>query len=133
MRRLLLLLTLALLGGCATHTRETNLQTTLDGYGAALRWGDFKSALRYVDPEVLKADPPSSLQMARYAQVRVSLYDVKATEALDDTTVTQVVEIGLINRHTQHERRILDHQTWKYNPQTERWWLESGLPKIVGD
>ncbi|HET8897808.1 MAG TPA: lipoprotein [Rhodanobacteraceae bacterium] len=132
MRRLLIALVIALLlSGCATNRIQKQLTQTLDGYGATLRWGDFESALQYLDPEVLKKEPPSALQLARYKQVRVSQYEDSGPQAVSDTEVRQRVVIGLINLHTQRERSIIDNQVWKYDATAERWWLESGLPKIV--
>lgn len=131
MRRIFVLLAIVALSGCATQKMESQLQTTLDSYAAALRWGDFQSALAFVDPAVLEKQPLTKLQLARYAQVRVSGYDVDGTVATSDTSVEQVVKIGLINKNTQGARQIVDKQTWRYDTKAERWWLESGLPQIV--
>jgi hypothetical protein len=38
------------------------------------------------------------------------------------------VEIRLVNRNTQVERTLTDHQRWTYDPVAKRWWLVSGLP-----
>lgn len=130
-RAFALVLAAALLAGCATNKVETLLTQTLDSYAATLRWGDFESALQYVDPAVLKANPPTALELARYRQVRVSMYDASGPQPVSDTEVRQRVAIGIINQHTQRERAIVDNQTWKYDAAANRWWLESGLPKIV--
>jgi hypothetical protein len=131
MRRILPVFALLLLAGCATHKVENQLTQTLDAYGAALRWGDFESALEFVDPTVLKAHPPTSLELARYKQVRVSAYEEQGVQTISETEVHQRVTIGLINVHTQVERSIADNQVWKYDAAQQRWWLESGLPQIV--
>jgi hypothetical protein len=81
---------------------------------------------------VLKAHPPTSLDMARYAQVRVSDYnEVSGPVPVGENEVRQVVQIGLINIHTQSERTIADRQLWRYDPDNKHWWLESGLPDIT--
>ncbi|MDN5923998.1 MAG: hypothetical protein L0H70_03245 [Xanthomonadales bacterium] len=133
MRRISLLLAIIVLGGCATQKIQNALQPTLDGYAAALRWNGFEPALQYVDPATLKAHPLTDLQRARYAQVRVSSYDVQGSRAISDTRVEQMVEIGLINKNTQAARRITDKEQWRYDAKAQRWWLESGLPEIVAD
>ena len=45
-----------------------------------------------------------------------------------DGSVEQTVEIRLVNRNTQIERSVIDHQRWRYDPATKRLWLTSGLP-----
>lgn len=133
MRRIsivLVLLTL-LLSACASDRRDTALTTTLNAYANAMRWGDFQSALQFVDPEVLKAHPPTDLEMARYAQFKVSGYDDGAgPKPTSETEVQQLVQVSLVNINTQAERTVLDRQTWHYDPVKNRWWLMSGLPNI---
>lgn len=132
--RFLLLLLAAFvltLGGCATQSKNTLLEQTLNAYASTIRWGDIASAMEYIDPEVLKANPPSELQLARYKHVRVSGYETKGPQPVSETEVRQRVVIGLINIHTQTQRDVVDNQVWKYDPVAEHWWLESGLPRIV--
>lgn len=119
------------LGGCATQGKDTLLDKTLNAYASTIRWGDIASAMEYIDPEVLKSRPPSELQLARYKHVRVSGYETNGPQPVSETEVRQRVVIGLINIHTQTQRDVIDNQVWKYDPVAERWWLESGLPKIV--
>ena len=70
--------------------------------------------------------------MARYKQVRVSDYDSGSGPVpIDDTHVQQTAQISLINIHTQAERSLVDHQTWRYDEKTQHWWLTSGLPDIT--
>ena len=135
MRRILstlVVLSLLLLAGCATRTRSDALTTTLKAYGSTLRWGDFQSAAQFIDPAVRAAHPPSSLELARYQQVRVSEYDDGAGPVpTGDFDVQQTAQISLVNIHTQSERTIVDHQTWHYDEKTKHWWLTSGLPDIT--
>jgi len=135
MRRYLLPL-LALLAmlcaGCATDQRNQALIHTLSAYGSTLRWGDFQSALQFVDPKVREANQPTALDLARYQQVRVTGYDDGAGPVPDgENVVRQVVQIGLVNINTQSERTVIDRQTWRYDPEKKRWWLVSGLPDIT--
>jgi hypothetical protein len=32
--------------------------------------------------------------------------------------------------HTQSVRTIVDHQVWRYDPDKNHWWLETGIPNI---
>ncbi|HEX7731753.1 MAG TPA: hypothetical protein VF415_03835 [Rhodanobacter sp.] len=137
MRRLLLPLAASaalLLAGCAQNTRSDSLVATLNAYGSAVRWNGLESALQFVDPAVLKAHPPSDIDLARYQQVRVSDYDDGAGPvALGDDEVQQTVRISFVNVHTQAERSIVARQVWRYDDKAKHWWLESGLPDIRQD
>ena len=137
MRRILCLfavLSVLLLAGCATRQRSDSLITTLNAYGSAVRWGGFQSALQFVDPEVREAHPLSQLDLARYQQVRVSDYDDgNGPTASGENEAKQIVQLRLINIHTQAERAVIDRQTWRYDEKEKRWWLTSGLPDITQD
>ncbi|MGA7298464.1 MAG: hypothetical protein WBW92_13285 [Rhodanobacteraceae bacterium] len=128
---LLLVAAVLSLAGCATRTKESLLDQTLNAYAGTIRWGSIASAAEYIDPAVLKNNPPSELQLARYQHVRVSGYETNGPQPVSETEVHQRVVIGLINVHTQTQRSIIDNQVWKFDPESKRWWLESGLPKIV--
>jgi hypothetical protein len=134
MRRILItLVALATLSlaGCATDQRNDALTNTLNAYASTVRWGDFNSALQFVDPKVREAHPLSSLEMARYQQYKVSGYDEgKGPVPSGKFEVSQVVQINLVNINTQAERTVTDRQTWRYDEAGKHWWLESGLPDI---
>lgn len=134
MRRLtflLVLCVLALLTGCAAEKRSNTLTTTLSAYAGAVRWNGLASAASFVDPEVLKKNPPTDLDLARYQQVRVTDYDDgNGPTPLSDTEVQQTVKISFVNLHTQVERSVVERQLWRYDAKTSRWWLESGMPDI---
>ena len=128
----LLALVAMLCAGCATDQRNQALVTTLNAYASTLRWGDFQSAQQFVDPKVREAHPLSSLDLARYGQVRVTGYDEGAGPVPDgENQVRQVVQISLVNVNTQSERTVVDRQSWRYDPEKKRWWLMSGLPDIT--
>ena len=137
MRRILgtlAMLAVVALAGCAAQTRSDSLTTTLKAYASTLRWGDFASAMQFVDPEARTAHPVSALDMARYRQVRVTEYnDDVGPVPVNDMEVRQTVRISLVNVNTQAERTITDQQTWHYDAATSHWWLTSGLPDIPRD
>lgn len=134
MRRLLTLLallTVLLLAGCASDRRNQSLTTTLNAYASTVRWGDFQTALQFVDPKVREEHPPTPLEMSRYTQFRVSGYDDgQGPAASGENEVRQIAQIGLVNINTQAERTVIDRQIWRYDPEKNRWWLTTGLPKI---
>jgi hypothetical protein len=129
---LALLLLPLLLAACATkqHSRDL-LQVALYDYQGAIRWGNFSGALDFIDPETLKKDPVSALELKRYDQIQVTGYTVMGGASPEEGRHQQVVEIRFINRHTQAERSITDQQQWRYDAEARRWWLVSGLPDIT--
>lgn len=129
---LILVLSVALLAGCASKTRSDALTATLTAYGSTLRWGSFESAQQFVDPAVRKAHPLSSMDKSRFKQFRVSDYDDGAGPVPSgDFDVEQTVQIRLINVNTQGERSVIDHQKWHYDAESKHWWLTTGLPDIT--
>ncbi len=132
MRRLLMTgIGLLLLAGCATmQNKNTSRDETMDGYAAALRWGDFSGAWNYVDPAVRAAHPLTPQQKALYNTVKVAEYDASGLVATDPDTVRQTVQISLIVKSSQRVYSVLDHQTWHWDAKAKHWWLESGLPDI---
>ena len=131
-RRLIpvLVLLLAALAGCGVGSQQDIRQTTLFNYAGAIRWGHIDDAWSMVDPEYARKHPMSALDRERFEQVQVTGYLVKGTQMLSETEMAQVVEIRLINRHTQAERVITDRQLWRWDEDARCWWLTTGLPKI---
>lgn len=132
MRRIVIAVcTLLLLSGCAALQKKDQLRDdTLEGYAAALRWGDFQSAWNYVDPAVRAAHPLSAQQKALYDTVRVAEYTASGPTATDPDTIRQTAQISLIVKTSQRVYQVLDHQTWHWDAKAKHWWLESGLPDI---
>ena len=129
---ILVLVSLLLLAGCATQKRSDTLDTTLRAYASAVRWGDFQSAVVFLDPKTRADKMPTALDLARYKLVQVSGYDAGNGPVPDgENQVRQIVHINLINVSTQSERSIVDRQTWRYDETTKHWWLTSGLPDIT--
>jgi hypothetical protein len=125
-RLALLLLCLALLacGGGSGLRRLTDYEA----YGSAVRWNEFDRAVDYLDPQLRARAPLTDLERERLNQIRVTGYTVKRSDQTSETEMEQLVEIRLISVHTQVERVVLDRQRWRYDPETERWWLMTGLP-----
>ncbi|NCT69045.1 MAG: hypothetical protein GXC76_15565 [Rhodanobacteraceae bacterium] len=130
---LLLMLSCALLGACATEkmrSKQTVLDETLRSYAATIRWGDIERAQAFLDPKLRETLAPSALDLARYRQVAVSGYSEQPATPVGDNEVHQLVQIELVNLNTQSARSILDRQVWRYDEASKRWWLVSGLPDI---
>jgi len=132
MRRIVIVgVALLLLAGCATLQNKNTLRDdTLDGYAAALRWGDIQGAWNYVDPAVRAERPLTAQQKALYNTVRVAEYTASGPTATDADTIQQTAQISLIVKTSQRVYNVLDHQTWHWDAKAKHWWLESGLPDI---
>lgn len=131
-RWLMLLALAAFVAACASRERSTQLDETLRHYSELVRWGEWAAAADYYDPEMRAEEPISALEMERLAQFRVSGYRDRALEITPDgRRARQSVEIRLYNVHNMAERVIVDHQTWRWDEEAERWWLTSGLPDVT--
>ena len=135
MGRISLILLAVLLAACgSTQKSEADLlQATLLEYGKAMRWGEVDQVLGFMDPEVLAANPIPALELERFRQVQIAGYRDQGPVMLDETHASQVVQIDLINRHTQQVRSVVDRQQWRLDREAKRWLLMSGLPRITDD
>lgn len=122
------LVLLALLVACGGSGKRSPLEQTLYTYSSVIRWSEFDKAVAYLDPQAQAATPMSALELERLKQYQVSGYDVRSSEQVGDGEYLQVVEIRVVNRHTQAERSLTDRQRWRWDPEAKRWWLASGLP-----
>ena len=129
--RFLLVAGLLLLAGCATQKHARDLLTvTLYDYAGAIRWNRPDAAAKWLDPEI-EAIRVKPIDLERFAQVQVTGYEVKGSEQISENEYAQVVELRLVNVHTQTERVVLDRQIWRYDAEPRQWWLTTGLPKLT--
>jgi hypothetical protein len=115
-------------GGCARVEKENRrqvLDAALDAYRSSLRWAYYETAYGHLHPD-------SRTGIAQgLDNVRVISYEVVRPPLMTDETQTraeQVVRIGYVLRDEQVVRSLSDRQDWRYDPQTERWWLFSDMP-----
>lgn len=132
-RVMLMLGLLAVVGNVAAfggRGKARELQEIQDEYAAAIRWNNIEGAVSVVDPEYLKAHPPTELQLARYRQLQISGYNVLRTGNTKDNEVQREVEIRMINRNTQAERSVRVRESWRWDARSKKWWLSNGLPDL---
>jgi len=129
----MLLSSLALmLAGCAMAPSSMNPQEdALESYALAVRWSEYADAWAHVDPVLRQLQPLTELEMERFKQFQVTGYDLKGRGPAPDGGLQQTVEIRLVNRNTQLERTMVDHQHWRWDPAAKRYWLTSGLPDFT--
>jgi hypothetical protein len=128
-RALIILGVAALLSGCPQTKSDKNLSETLKQYETIVRWAQWDAAADFVSTEYQEENPITRLDMDRLRLFRVTQYLVRSSAPIDDGNgLVQVVEVRMFNKSQARERTIIDEQYWKYNPETERWKLHSGLP-----
>jgi hypothetical protein len=133
MPRVLSILALAcllVLAGCATQNRADTLDTTLRAYASAVRWGDFQSAMVFLDPKTRADHTPSALDLARYKQVQVSGYDAGSGPVPDGVNQVHQPDQRRLAVRAQHRRPpdlalrrnhqalVADQRTAGYHPGT---------------
>ena len=129
LRTLLVLGMATLLTGCPQTKEDKDLSETLTQYESIVRWAQWDAAVDFVSPEYQREHPITRLDLDRLRLFRVTQYVVRSSAPVDGGMgLLQVVEIRMFNKNQARERTIIDEQYWKFNPQTERWQLHSGLP-----
>jgi hypothetical protein len=133
LKHVLVMVFAVLLAGCGSQKKADVklLEETLRQYASTVRWGEIEQALGFIDPEVLKADPVEPFQLERLRQIQVAGYRERgAYTFIGELRVRQVVQVELVNRHTQEARSAVDVQEWRFDPVARRWWLMTGLPRF---
>ena len=111
---------------CAHDFGLMKLDEQVNGYGAAIRWNQFKKATEY-----LTSPPQRSPDWARLKETKVTAYRVLSRERSPSGSVmTQNVEIGYILPGSVVEKTLTDNQRWHYDDDRNRWLLDSGLPGL---
>jgi hypothetical protein len=129
--RLLLVMTMLFAVGCGTAGSTRNASAnTIDDYGVAVRWSELEQAWQFVDPAVREQQPLTDLERERFKLIQITGYDVKNKTEAPDGGIDQTVEIRLINKNTQIERSVVDHQRWRWDAAGKHYWLVSGLPNL---
>jgi len=119
----------ALLSGCPQTKEDKDLSDTLQQYETIVRWAQWDAAIDFVSTEYQEDNPITRLDLDRLRLFRVTQYIVRSAAPVDEGKgLIQVVEIRMFNKNQARERSIIDEQYWKFNEQTERWKLHSGLP-----
>ena len=127
-----LLFSTLLLAGCASNPKAKQLDTTLRQYEQIIRWSQWDGAAGFLAPESLIENPITRLDMDRFRLFRVTQYITRSGMPFDGGLgFRQAVEIRLFNRNRATERALIDQQEWRYDTESERWLLHSGLPDVT--
>ena len=126
---LLLSLLLLTLAACTGNQKDKEKSEALKQYETIIRWSQWDAAADFIAPEYQLEHPITRLELDRLRLFKVTAYTVRSTGVFDEgMTMRQVVEIKMFNTNKGVERTITNEQEWRYNPETERWKLHSGLP-----
>ncbi len=118
-----------LLSGCPQTKEDKDLTDTLSKYETVVRWSQWDAAIDFVSRDYLEENPVTRLDLDRLRLFRVTQYAVRSAAPVDEGKgLIQVVEIRMFNKNQARERSIIDEQHWKFNEETKRWFLHSGLP-----
>lgn len=127
-----ILAALLLLAGCVPPKKQKDLDNTLLKYEQMVRWSQWDAAYAFLAQEYLEEDPVTRLDIDRLNLFRVSNYSIRsATPVNDGNGLLQVVEIRMFHKGQATERVVIDQQDWRYDEETERWLLHSGLPDVT--
>lgn len=133
-RLLLVALLAALLGACATTRNEGKLlEETLVAHASQVRWGDPLGSVEFVDPKMREQHELTGLERERWRLYRVAGYRAQPPAMLAEGHAQSVVELELVNRHTQAARSLPWRQEWRFDAEAKRWWLVSPLPSLDPD
>ena len=125
----MLAVVLLAVAACTPSNVEKSRGETFKQYETIIRWSQWDAAVDFIAPEYLEEHPISRLDMDRLRLFKVTSYTIRSTGIYDEgMTARQVVEIKMFNTHQAVERVILDEQEWRYDEESKRWLLHSGLP-----
>ncbi|MBT8039623.1 MAG: hypothetical protein HKO85_12040 [Xanthomonadales bacterium] len=118
-----------LAAACASNKVAESLSEAFKQYETIVRWSQWDAAADFIAPEYLVDNPITRLDMDRLRLFRVTAYTIRSTGIYDEgMTSRQTVEIKMFNKNKGVERTIIDDQEWRYNEESQRWLLHSGLP-----
>jgi hypothetical protein len=122
-------LLILLFAGCQTLSERKQsdaLQEVLRNYEGVIRWGSVDQARRFLRPEAVGEEHSEVL-----SATRVTHYEVVQGPALvDENKAIQTAVIQYVFVDSQVVREVVDQQTWEYDPESERWYLTSPLPRL---
>lgn len=123
-------LLIAFIVACATTSGiEKDRDDTLKLFETAIRWSEWDGAVNFISPDYLQEHPISRLDLDRLRLFRVTSYTVRSSQVLEDgMAIEQGVEIRLFHKSQAVERSIGYNELWRYDEETQRWFMHNGLP-----
>jgi hypothetical protein len=128
-------LVLAGCGSMQTNQRASSLDETLNAYRILLRWAQYEDAMTYIrfrpgrEPDA----EPEAPDFEALKQVRLASYDIAEKVLLEDkneANVRVMMSYYASDSNVLHSLRQM--QTWWYDEEKKRWYLEGTLPDLLG-
>ncbi|MCF6226097.1 MAG: hypothetical protein L3J22_07335 [Xanthomonadales bacterium] len=127
----LLLITLILALAACSPPKKENFDSSMTTIEQLTRWNEFAGIVNMIDPEYLEDNPVSDLDVERLKQFRTSSYTVTQKQmSADEKSYRQTVVLKMYSVHNPVERQIRWQQEWRFNKETNRWTMFSGLPDL---
>ena len=124
-----LVVAMLVLASCSTNQVSKSRGEAFKQYETIIRWSQWDAAADFISPEYMAEHPISRLDMDRLRLFKVTSYTVRSTGVFDEgMTARQQVEIKMFNANQAVERTIINDQEWRYDEESKRWLLHSGLP-----
>jgi hypothetical protein len=117
----------ATLAACSSGPiHMAKIDSMIQLYAGAIRFGEFERAQEFMEPSKRER-----LDIEWLKTIHVSSYDiVYRKENLGGNIYEMTVKIRYFIDTDLVEKSITDHQIWRYDPETQKMLLESGLPKF---
>jgi hypothetical protein len=122
-------LLILLFAGCQSLSERKQseaLQEVLTSYEGVIRWGSVDQARRFLRPET-----EAEARYETLSATRVTHYEVvQGPSIVDVNKAVQTAVIQFVFVDSQVVREVVDQQLWEYDPESERWYLTSPLPRL---
>ena len=132
MPKIIIILSLILMmtacNGVGTKKKAEGLETAIDEYVAALRWGRFDKALEY---HFDKEDNSPDIDTSKLEYIKVTEHTFKK-KVINDEIDEAALQLEVKYYHEEYgtvKKRIVD-QVWWYKEETESWLISSEFPKF---
>ncbi len=113
---------------CASMSEQSRMiqfSETADAFRWALLDGNFRSAARFIDPQI----QDSTHDFGQYQNVKIVEYKITQTDIRDNNSrIEQAVDLQyyFLNRNILKTTQM--HQVWEYRSMDKRWLLKTELP-----
>ena len=130
MRYRLLLLSTALLTGCAYFGAQSRMQQFDDyarAYTKAVLWSNFEMA--YSATQSTGKAPQADA--SAFQNIKVTSYDLASQKvAPDSMTVNRVAQVRYVHTSRMVEQTLTVEEAWVYSDEEKRWVLQKGFPQF---
>jgi hypothetical protein len=127
-----LLLTSFILLGCGSMEKRDLAEAFRNqtrAYEKAIRWREYGLAAGMREPRKGTVEP---FDPDRFKEIRVTRYQVTRREFTEDNkeaTVTAIIDF--YHERENRVKTITDRQSWWYDEEKERWFLDGDLPAFL--